>query len=210
MRWPALTRTKPLGLAVIFLVSLGGCVAPQYDDQTDKLISQLQADVDTEFATLISLDHQIASLTKKAEALNQRISTLTAENSAGAASDLAAAKNGLALAEKNLADAKTKAGYDANVAFYIKVDVSLVSLQTRIDAEPNLATPRLDTAIAKLRDNLLADKGSLQAAHQLESGIIAEAQLRLMQQLIDAQLSSLLTYELQLKSGSGATGGAAK
>ncbi len=169
------------------LLLVAACTAPQYDDQTDKLISQLQTDVDTEIVSLITLDRKISSLSGKVDAASQ----------------------------KALADARTKAGYDANTTFYDKVDVDLTSLQTRVDAEPSAATPHLDKAIQDLRDNLLAAKGSMQARHQ-EAGILSEVYLRYVQKLVDAQMGALLTRELGLKSGgssstssSGTVGGTA-
>ena len=65
---------------------------PQYDDQTDKLISQIQTDVDTQFVSLITLDHKISRLSGKPDPASV----------------------------KALADAKTKAGFDANPASTIK------------------------------------------------------------------------------------------
>jgi hypothetical protein len=158
------------------LLLAAACAAPQYDDQTDKLISELQTDVDTEIVSLITLDHKISSLSGKSDAASQRA----------------------------LADAKAKAGYDANTGFYDKVDVDLTSLQTRVDAEPSAATPHLDTAIKDLRDNLLAADGSMQATHQ-KVGILSEAYLRNVKMLVDAQIGALLTRELGLKSGSSST-----
>jgi hypothetical protein len=160
------------GIAVALMMFVVGCTAPQYDDQTDKLISQLQTDVDTQFVSLITLDHKINSLSKETDAASK----------------------------KALADAKTKAGYDANTIFYDKVDVDLTGLQTRVDAEPSPATEYLDKAIQDLRDNLLTGDGSMETTHQ-KVGILSEAYLRSAQQLIDAQIGALLTRELGLKAG---------
>lgn len=132
-----------IGASVILFIA--ACAAPQYDDQTDKLISQLQTDVNTEIVSLITLDHKISNLAGKTDAASQ----------------------------KALAAAKSKAEYDANTTFYDKVDVDLTSLQTRVDAEPSAATPHLDKAIQDLRDNLLAGNGSMQALHQ-KLGILPE------------------------------------
>ena len=186
MQWPSVRAGRSVGVAVALAVFVGACTPPQYDDQTDKLISQLQTDVDTEIVSLITLDHKIDSLTKKTDAASQ----------------------------KSLADAKLKAGYDANTTFYDKVDVELTGLQTRVDAEPSPATPYLDSSIKNLHDNLLAAEGSLQTTHQSVE-ILSEAYLRPAQMLIDAQIGALLTRELSLKTGasgstSGSTGGAAK
>jgi len=159
-------------IVVPVLLLVAACTAPQYDDQTDKLISQLQTDVDTQIASLITLDRKIASLSGKTDAPSQ----------------------------KALAEAKVKAGYDANTSFYDKVDVDLTSLQTRVDAEPSAATPFLDKAIQDLRENLLAVEGSMQATHQ-KVGILSAAYLRNVKTLVDPQMSALLTRELGLKTG---------
>ena len=169
-----------LGAAPLMILSLGGCflTPPDYDDQTDKMITQLQTDVDTEIVTLISLDHKIGSLAQKTDEASQ----------------------------KALADAKTKAAFDANGTFYDKVDVDLIGLQTRVDAEPNAATQHLDVALKDLRSNLLGTDASMRLLHQAD-GILTEDKLGTVQKLVDAQIGALLTYELQLKNGSSSSGG---
>lgn len=74
-------------------VALVACSAPPYDEQTDRLISGLQYDVDSQLVTLLSLDHQIAEF-----------STANTDP-----------------ARKALADAKARAGYEANAPFYDKL-----------------------------------------------------------------------------------------
>jgi hypothetical protein len=166
------------GIASSLIAVVAGCATapPQYDDQTDKLISQLQKDVDTQIVSLITLDHKIAFLSGKTDASSQ----------------------------KALAEAKTKAGYEANTGFYDKVDVDITGLQTRVDAEPSLATPYLDKGIQALRDNLLVADGSMQTTHQ-QVDILSEPYLRTAEKIIDAQIEALLTRELGLKNGA-ATG----
>jgi hypothetical protein len=167
------------GAALALLGIVTACSAPQYDDQTDKLISQLQTDVDTQLVSLITLDHKIASLANQTDAASK----------------------------KSLTDATTKAGYDANTGFYDKIDVDLTSLQTRVDAEPSPATPSMDRSLKDLHDNLLEAPGSLQVTHQ-GLGILSEGYLRSVRTLIDTQIGALLTRELGLKNGA-APGGAA-
>jgi hypothetical protein len=162
--------------ALAILLILSACAAPQYDDQTDKLISQLQTDVDTEIVTLITLDHKIAALSAHSDAASR----------------------------KALAEAKTKASYDANTSFYDKIDVDLTGLQTRVDAAPSLATPSLDKSIQNLHDNLLGATGSMQATHE-QVDILSEAYLRTVRPLVDAQIGALLTRELGLKGGASST-----
>ncbi len=169
-RWHGIT------VALLLALALAGCAAPQYDDQTDKLITQLQTDVDTEIAALITLDHRIARLSDSTDPA----------------------------AKTALADARTKAGYDANAGFYDKVDVDIDALQTRVDAEPSAATQYLDRAIKDLHDNLLGADGSMQATHQ-KLDILSAPYLMGVRQIVDAQIGALLTRELGLKSGASGT-----
>jgi hypothetical protein len=159
-------------LAAMFSLAMFGCSAPKYDDQTDKQITQLQTDVDTRIISLSSLDDRISSLSKSTDATSK----------------------------KALSAARTTAGYDANTDFYDKVDVDLITLRTRVDAEPSLATSSLDAAIDQLHDNLLGDSGSMRSMH-VRDGIIPKSNLKTIQQLVDAQIGALLTRELGLKSG---------
>lgn len=158
-------------------ISVTACAAPQYDDQTDKLISQLQTDLDTQIVTLITLDHKIAALSGKTDAVSR----------------------------KALAAARTAAEYEANAAFYDRLDVELAGLRTRVDAEPSLATPALDGALKNLRDNLLAAAGSMQATHQ-KVNILSEPYLVGVRTLVDAQIGALLTRELGLRNSTSAFG----
>jgi hypothetical protein len=166
--WPPIAALAMLGFVT-------ACSAPQYDDQTDKLMSQLQTDVDTQIVSLITLDHKIAALSKLTDAASK----------------------------KTLADDMTKAGYDANTSFYDKMDVELTGLQTRVDAEPSLATPYLDRSIKDLHDNLIEAPGSLQVTHQA-AGVLSESYLRNAQRTIDTQIGALLSRELGLKNGTAA------
>jgi hypothetical protein len=166
-------------MLVLIAMASASCTAPQYDDQTDKLITQLQSDVDTQFVMLISFDHQIAMLSGKTDAASQ----------------------------KALSNVRAMAGYDSNVPFYNKVDVDLLSLRLRVDAEPSAATPMLDDAIKNLRDNLLTVDGSVQATHQTLAqqnppGVMSALYLRDAQAIVDVQIGKLLTRELGLKTGS--------
>ena len=173
MRRPALAaQLYRLVLAAGLVVV--ACSAPPYDEQTDRLISALQSDVDSQIVMLLSLDRRIAELS-------------------GANNDLA---------RKSLAEARARAGYDANAAFYDKLDSQLTSLRLRVDALPTEATPNLDRAIDELRANLLTGEGSLRSVHQ-KQGILREAYLRNERRLLNAQFQALLSYELVLKAGSG-------
>jgi hypothetical protein len=177
---PRSSTTGLSGAAIALLGFVAACSAPQYDDQTDKLISQLQTDVDTQIVALITLDHKIALLTRQTDAA----------------------------ARTSLTDATTKAGYDASTGFYDKIDVDLTTLQTRVDAEPTPATPAMDRSIKDLHDNLLDAPGSLQVTHQAVE-VLSEGYLRSVRTLIDTQIGALLTRELGLKNGSPTVGAAA-
>lgn len=183
-----------LVMAVMALALVWGCAAPQYDDQTDKLISALQADVDTQFVTLISLAQKISRLDRQIEALHGQ-------------TDAASARM-LAAAQQALTDATTKAGYDANVPAYDKLAVDLISLQMRVNAEPNDSTPDLNKALANLRDNLIG-AGGLQDTHQRD-GVLTAIYLQPAQQLIDVQLQALMIRDLILKNGSSGSGSTTK
>jgi hypothetical protein len=171
-------------IASAFIAMLGaaGCAAPQYDDQTDKMISTLQSDVDTQLVTLITLDHKIAALAAKSDAASQ----------------------------KALADATTKAGYDASSSFYDKTDVELTSLRLRVDAAPNNSTANIDTALTDLSENLLGEDtaGSLQNHHKNSPGGVMDLfYLTTIEKQLNAQFQALLSYELVLKGNSSSGGG---
>ena len=169
---------KHASLTALFAcASVSGCVTPpQYDDQTDKLISQLQTDVDTEFVSLETLSQKIAGLTKSTDAASQQA----------------------------MATAKTKMGYDANSSFYDKIAVDLNGLQVRVDAEPSPATPHLDLGIGAIRENLLTGDGSMQQTHQ-QQNTLSLTYLRLTQSTIDSEIGALLARELGLKNGTSSS-----
>jgi hypothetical protein len=161
--------------AVAFTIALSGCAAPQYDSQTDKLITTLQTDTDTLLVHLIAENQQIAALSGRTD------------------------KTSLAALDK----AKTAAGYLSNIPAYEQIDVDLLSLKTRIDAEPNASTSHLDASLKDLNDNLFGT-GSLEAQHAADS-ILPNAYLTTEQIILDTQLTALLKYELVLKSGAPST-----
>jgi hypothetical protein len=169
-----LLQAIPINYLVLALaLMLGACGAPPYDEQTDRLISALQYDVDSQLVALLSLDHQIAEYS-------------SANTDAG---------------RKALAETKARAGYDANAPFYDKLDSQLTSLRLRIDALPNEATSDLDRSIDELRANLLTGEGSLRSVHQ-QRGVLSEAYLRNERRILNTQFQALLSYELVLKAGS--------
>lgn len=161
-------------LILAFWLGFGACSAPPYDEQTDRLISELQYDVDSQLVTLLSLDRQTADAS-------------TANTEAG---------------RNALAQARAKAGYEANAPFYDKLDSRLTSLRLRIDALPNEGTSDLDRAIDELRANLLTGEGSLRSVHQ-QRGVLSQAYLQNERRILNTQFQALLSYELVLKAGSG-------
>ncbi len=171
-----ITPERLLPAALLFLAAaLPGCTPPQYDDQTDKLITTLQTDTDSFLIGLISADDQIKLYTGRADATS-----------------IAA-----------LATAQKSASYAASIAAYNKLRVDDLSLQLRIDAEPNAATADLDQALAAIQANLFGPDG-LEAEHQTET-IMGETYIALQQKTLDTQFAALLSYELALKSGKPAT-----
>jgi hypothetical protein len=143
-------------------LAVAACSAPPYDEQTDRLISTVQSDVDSEIVMLISLDRKIAELS-------------------GATGEAA---------RKALAEARAKAGYEANAEVYDKLDSQLTSLRLRVDALPNEATPNIDHSIDELRASLLSDEGSLRSIHK-KRGVLSEAFLLEERRLLNSQLKGL-------------------
>ena len=154
---------------------LTGCSVPQYDSQTDQLITSLQTDTDSLLVHLISLDQQIASLSGKTD------------------------KTSIAA----LAVARSSASYASNSSSYNKINVDFLALKTRVDAEPNASTNHLDKALQDISDNLFGS-GSLENQHMADN-VLSAAYLTPEQKILDAQFSVLLTYELVLKSGSSSS-----
>jgi hypothetical protein len=58
------TSPQPTSAGALLLIT-GACAAPAYDEQTDRMISALQADVDTQLLTLISMDQELAALSTR-------------------------------------------------------------------------------------------------------------------------------------------------
>ena len=156
-------------------IAVAACTAPAYDEQTDKLISNLQSDVDAEIVRLISLSHKIVDLTRRTDAASRQA----------------------------LADARAKSAFAASADFYDKVDAQLTSLRLRVDAAPNDATDRIDHSLDELRANLLSGEGSLHDVHQ-QQDILSERYLINERKILNAQFQALLTYELVLKTGATA------
>lgn len=160
-------------LVPLLALVLAGCVAPPYDSRTDDLVSSLQTEVDAKIVSLITLDRQIAELQTRSDPDSI----------------------------KALAEAKKKASYDANVEFYDKVDVDLMSLSLRLDASvTDESRQKLDVTISSIHDNLLEADGSMQLAHRKQV-ILPERDLKPRRLQFKALFGAVLTYELVRKNG---------
>jgi hypothetical protein len=168
------------GIAVIMAVlsCLATC-APPYDDQADKAITELQHQVDQKIVDLVSIDRRITTYRDS--------KTLAAQ--------------------KILAKAEEDASYNVNVPFYDTVDTDLTSAQMRVDASANRATQKIDQTFDALRDVLItmpkpgADPVSMQAVHAAQNSL-SEAYLRGIRVQANALFTTLMQYEVTLKSGS--------
>lgn len=92
------------------------------------------------------------------------------------------------------------ATYVKNKEFYDQIDTDLKSLEIRMEATPDRSTANLPVYFANLNSEILILK-DLHKKHDA----LSEPFLRATQQDIDSQFAALLTYELSLKTGSGAT-----
>jgi hypothetical protein len=99
--------------------------------------------------------------------------------------------------DKNSAE---KASYAQNSDFYDKVESDLTILRTRMLASADRSAAKL----APVFDNLAASIADLRKVHEMQGRLGAVALVATRNQL-NAQFSILLTYELSLKSGAGAT-----
>jgi len=166
-------------MAMLTAAGVAGCAAPAYDETTDKSISTLQNDIDSELISLASLGERIERLRNRDDAASK----------------------------KALADALSKASFDANSASYDKIDLDLTTVRLRIDAEPNASTENLDAALGSLRDNLFGEK-SLRDTHSQED-VLHSAYVETEKQTLDQQLQALLAYEIVLKKGASSSKSAA-
>ena len=89
-----------------------------------------------------------------------------------------------------------KASYAQNSDFYDKVDSDLTILRTRMLASADPSAAKL----APIFDNLAASIADLRRVHEAQDRLGAAALVATRNQL-NAQFSTLLTYELALKKG---------
>lgn len=187
---------RPTRLGWASLVALGlltSCAAPQYDDQVDKLITQLQTDVTTEFTTLITQDEKIAELSGAKDKVSQAA----------------------------LAKAQTAAGYDANTDAYNKIALDLVLLKTRIASEPNWGTGNVSDAVGLLAQQLTGPIGatvpagsctgpnpnsSMRSVHKA-CGRLSIPYLLEKYEIVSGELNLLVLYDVTIKNGQSPNGG---
>jgi hypothetical protein len=87
-----------------------------------------------------------------------------------------------------------KGSYQANVAFYAKVDSDLSALELRMEAVPDESTKKLPQFFSNLQQQFM----NLQNAHQAEKNL-KEVVLVPIRNQMNAQFAVLLTYELSLR-----------
>ena len=94
-----------------------------------------------------------------------------------------------------LAAATKKVAFAANQGWYDQVDTAVSTARIRVAADS--ATPaQIDQSFALIQDNL----ADLRSAHE-KNDTIAASTLSAARVLINAQFKALMTYELQVKSG---------
>lgn len=179
--------------ALVLITGVVACTAPPYDDQTDKLITQLQTDVTTEFTTLITQNEKLAELSGAKDKASQAA----------------------------LAKAQTAAGYDANTDAYDKIAVDLVLLKTRIANEPNWGTRRVSSALDLFTQKLTGPVGatvpvgscdrsnpnsSMRSVHKA-CGRLSNTYLLEKYKIVSDQLNSFVLYGVTIKNGQSPSGG---
>jgi hypothetical protein len=148
--------------------SVGSC-APAYDDVADKMLVDTQKQADDGLLKLESLATIIESGAPKSDSAGQ----------------------------KAVAEAREKASYASNIAFYAGLQSSLSALTDRMTALPDLSTPSMSNALAKLQENV----GTLRKLHA-DKTVLSALEARTARQILDQQFKTLTVYEVTLKSGS--------
>lgn len=185
-------RVADLLPSLVLITGVAACTAPQYDDQTDKFITQLQTDVTTEFTTLITQDEKIA--------------------------ELSGAKDKASRAA--LAKAQTAASYDANTDAYNKIAVDLVLLKTRIANEPNWGTGNVSAALDLFSQELTGPIGATVPARSCDRpnsnssmrlvhkacGRLSITYLLEKYNFVSDQLNSFVLYDMTIKNGQSPSG----
>jgi hypothetical protein len=154
-------------IVTIATSALGSC-APTYDDIADKMLADTQKQADDGLLKLESLARTIEAVPQNADAKSK----------------------------KAIDDAKEKAGYAANMAFYDGLQSSLSALADRMTALDDLTTPSMSNALSKLEANV----EEMRTLHAKQD-ILSAAYVRSARQILDQQFKTLTVYELTLKSG---------
>lgn len=143
--------------------------APTYDSIADQMVVSTQKQADDGLLKLENTSYTIETLPKSQNPADQ----------------------------KSVAAAKAQASYAANVDFYSGLQSSLIALDARMTALPDLSTPKLTDALSKIETNVNA----IRELHQQEN-ILHSAYLRSARQILDQQFKVLTVYELTIKNGS--------
>ncbi|HEV3109752.1 MAG TPA: hypothetical protein VGY99_04580 [Candidatus Binataceae bacterium] len=153
-------------LAALALM-LAACT-PAYDSIADQLLADTQKQADQELLRLENLAMIIDRLTQSS-----------------AADDCQA-----------LANAKTQASYASNMDFYDNLQSSLLVLDARMTAMPDLSTPKLTDALSQLEKNA----GEVRTSHATQNFLSADY-LKASRQVLDQQFRALTVYELTIRGG---------
>ncbi len=156
-----------LAACVAMVLALASC-APTYDSIADQMLADTQKQADDGLIKLENLKKRIDALQNSANADDKRA----------------------------LADAKKQASYAANLDFYDKLQSSVVALETRMTASPDLSTPKLTTALNDVEKNV----NEVRSTHANEN-ILGADYVKNSRQILDQQFKSLTVYELTIKGG---------
>jgi type II secretory pathway component PulK len=118
----------PLIVACAAMLSVLASCAPTYDNIADQMLADTQKQADAGLLKLETLATTIDSMQNDQDPD----------------------------AKKVVADAKKQAGFASNTDFYDQLQSSISTLTTRMTAMPDLSTPKLNTALSKLDENVAA------------------------------------------------------
>ncbi len=118
----------PLIVACAAMLSVLASCAPTYDNIADQMLADTQKQADAGLLKLETLATTIDSMQNDQDPD----------------------------AKKVVADAKKQAGFASNTDFYDQLQSSIATLTTRMTAMPDLSTPKLNTALSKLDENVAA------------------------------------------------------
>ncbi len=148
--------------------ALASC-APTYDSIADQMLADTQKQTDDGLLKLENLKRRIDALQNSPDSDDQ----------------------------KAVVEAKKEASYGANIDFYDGLQSSVIALETRMTASPDLSTPKLTTALDDLEKNV----NDVRSTHASEN-ILGADYVKSSRQILDQQFKALTVYELTIKSGS--------